>query len=297
MPTACYRQHHTEKGNTGTHVDELLVGLRHISVGETFVVAKIKLCCDQAVIADLLHVGLQVHGLVRLDSEHELVPVSSLVVRKRIFLKLNANFTLALVHSLATLHDKGHPSPSLVVNAHRRHRVRLSLGVVRHIGIERVALILPKDNVVKRERAHRAKHLHLFVTHCAVCTGKEQTSAQRSHIIASFRYMVRWTRRKMLSRHALTILRVERRWCLHSNESYELKEMVLHHIANETNSVEVSSATLDSNVFLEGDGDRRDVLAVPDDDSHHIQTNDNQSGKFKKRCITSAEHSAPPISN
>jgi hypothetical protein len=101
----------------------------------------------------------------------------------------------------------------------------------------------------------------------------------------------------MLSSHALTVLRIERRGRLHSYKSYKLEEVVLHHIANETNFVEVSSATLDSNVFLEGDGDRRDVMAVPNDNSHHTQTSGCQRAQFEKRPITSAEHPAPHMYN
>ena len=97
-----------------------------------------------------------------------------------------------------------------------------------------------------------------------------------------------WTRSEgCCQAHALTVLRIERRGCFHGYESYELKEVVLHHIANETDPVEVASATLDSNVFLEGDGDRRDMLAVPNDDLHHTQANGSQ---VKKRRDTSTEH-------
>ena len=61
----------------------------------------------------------------------------------------------------------------------------------------------------------------------------------------------------------LTVLRIERRGRFHSYERHELEQVVLHNVADKTDPIEVSSATLHSDVFLEGDSNRGDVVAVP----------------------------------
>lgn len=77
--------------------------------------------------------------------------------------------------------------------------------------------------------------------------------------------------RKQIQSSKLTVLRIESRGWFHSYEGYELEQVILHHVADETDLVEVSSTTLDSDVFLESDGNRGNVMPVPT--SIHMTSN------------------------
>ena len=57
---------------------------------------------------------------------------------------------------------------------------------------------------------------------------------------------------------------------LHGGEAEDLQEVVLHHVADDPELVEVSAAALRPERLLEGDGDAGDVVAVPGGAEDHI---------------------------
>lgn len=85
---------------------------------------------------------------------------------------------------------------------------------------------------------------------------------------------------------ALTVLRIESRGWFHSYEGYELEQVILHHVADETDLVKVSSTTLDSDVFLEGDRDRGNVVPVPTEDPHDKQSRGSRFTQPRDTCAT-----------
>ena len=57
---------------------------------------------------------------------------------------------------------------------------------------------------------------------------------------------------------------------LHGGEAEDLQEVVLHHVADDPELVEVSAAALRPERLLEGDGDAGDVVAVPGGAEDHV---------------------------
>mmetsp|Transcript_1197 Transcript_1197/g.3360 ORF Transcript_1197/g.3360 Transcript_1197/m.3360 type:complete len:441 (+) Transcript_1197:13-1335(+) len=175
----------------------------------------------------------EVDGLVGLDADDELVAVHVAGAKDvaRDLLEPDADFGLALVQGLAGLHEEGDAVPAAVVDVEDARRKGGAARGVGDVGVVEVALalaggaVLAEDEVFGRELLDAAEELDLLVS---------------------------------------DILRVQRQRSLHADESENLQKMVLHDVADDADVVKVACAALDSEIFLEGDLDALDVVAVPD---------------------------------
>jgi hypothetical protein len=137
-----------------------------------------------------------------------------------------------LVKGLSSLHDERYTIPSLVLDvsdqgaesrASRVLRNGVVLTVSRLAAVKRLS-VLANDDVLGLNGGNGAENANLFVAN---------------------------------------ILGVERDGSLHSQESKNLEEMVLHNITNDTKLVEVTSTSFSTEGLLESDLNVVDMLSVP----------------------------------
>lgn len=217
--------------------DQSLVGVRQDDALVAMLICQVKL--------GLLHVEgdarrfrhhFNVKSFSRLDADHQLVafcfPAKNISGNVMV---LNSHFSLSLVECFAASQDEVDSIPALVVDAHDSggecRRVRSSWDCFVIQISERfiarafwVANVLTKDDVVECQWLNAFKYFDLLVTDVIGMDGSR---------------------------------------LLHCHQRQNLQQMILHHIANDSEFVEISAATLRAERFLEGNENRRDVLTIP----------------------------------
>ena len=152
--------------------NERLVGLGDLQVGEPPSVGEIQLG-DNRLHAETRQLGvhLNVHTLVGLDSNHELVSRNVLEDTRGNILELDADLCLLLVEGLSGLEDERYAVPPFVLDVGNHGSKRwatrvLGNGVVLFVtrlrAIQRLS-VLSNDDVLRLNRGHTPKDTHLFV--------------------------------------------------------------------------------------------------------------------------------------
>lgn len=152
--------------------DERLVGLGDLEVGEATAVRQVELCDDGLhAEAGQLRVHLDIHALVGLHADNQLITWDILKNARRDILELDADFGLLLVEGLAGLQDEGHAVPALVLDVcdhggeGRAAGVagnRLILLVARLRAVQRLS-VLTNDDIARLDGGHGTKNADLLV--------------------------------------------------------------------------------------------------------------------------------------
>mmetsp|Transcript_28725 Transcript_28725/g.72117 ORF Transcript_28725/g.72117 Transcript_28725/m.72117 type:complete len:250 (+) Transcript_28725:1156-1905(+) len=196
-----------------------------------------------------LHIHLEVNRLFRLESHHELVRrrvfrFGKEVVRRGWALELHANFGLALVEGFPRAHDERHAGPPRVADVEDDGGKGRGHGVVGNAVVVTVARavlavdlfeVLPENDVFDFDRLNALQDLDLLVTEKL---------------------------RAALARDA------DRR--LHGDDGEDLEKVILHDVANDADAVKVSPAPIGTKVLFEVDGNRLNVVPVPDRLEHGV---------------------------
>ncbi len=213
--------------------DERLVRLRNLQVGKPSAVGEVELGDDRLhAEAWQLRVHLDIDALVGMDAHHELVTRDVLKDARRHILELDSDLRLLLVQGLAGLHDERDPVPPLVLDVGNESAECRTPRVLRHSvvllvrGLAAVQRppVLSDDDILGFDGRDRSKNADLLV---ADVFGREGDGA------------------------------------LHGEEGQHLQQMILLHVTDDAELVEVASATLSAKGLLERYLDIVDVVAVP----------------------------------
>ena len=190
------------------------------------------------------HLGAHAKGnaLVRLNADHENIVINRLTggaeENRRHAFEMNGYFGAGFRQAFSDADEKRDARPAPVVHIEFHGDIGLGDGLGIHIelvavggnafAIDRTGTVLGADdmleNIITRERAQRAEHLHLLV-------------ADRVGIKAGG-------------------------W-LHGGEAEELEKVVLHHVAEGAGFFVVAGAAFHAERFAGGDLDVVDVAGVP----------------------------------
>ena len=213
--------------------NERLVGLRDLEVGEASSVGQVKLSDDSLhAQAGKLGVHFDVDTFVGLNAHDQLVAGDVLENARCNILELHADLGLLLVQGLACFHDEGYAVPTLVLDVGNQRTESGAAGVLgdgiiflvsRLASVKRLS-VLANDDVLGLDGRDGAEDPHLLVTN---------------------------------------ILSREGDRTLHGEKRKNLQQMVLHDIADDAELVEITTAALGTEWFLECDLDVVDVMPVP----------------------------------
>mmetsp|Transcript_9254 Transcript_9254/g.17056 ORF Transcript_9254/g.17056 Transcript_9254/m.17056 type:complete len:321 (-) Transcript_9254:644-1606(-) len=188
----------------------------------------------------LLDVCLHVDGFFGLKADDQFVPWHVLAFAKHVcgsrrVLKLDAHFNTLLVQGLSGFHDEWNTIPPLVLDLHGDTRVGWLVRAFRDGLVVEVSWLTITSSVLTNHAVFRSprfdglKYLDLLVAD-----------------IITVSFAGHFDRR------------------LHGNDGENLHQMVLHYIANDTVVVKITAAAHCSDVFLERDDHRGNVVTVPE---------------------------------
>lgn len=227
--------------------DKRLVCLRDFEVGESSSIGEIQLG-NNSLHAETrqLRVHLDIDTLIGLNAHNKLVSGNVLKDTRCDVLELDSNLGLLLIESLSGLHNERYAIPTLVLDV---------------------------SNECTESRASRVLGDSVVLTVGGLTTVKRLTVLTNDDVLG----LNGWNGTENANLLIADILGVERDGPLHSQESKDLEEMVLHDITNDTELVKVAPATLGTKGLLEGDLDVVDVVSVPRGAEERVAKSKNQN--------------------
>mmetsp|Transcript_117530 Transcript_117530/g.366054 ORF Transcript_117530/g.366054 Transcript_117530/m.366054 type:complete len:701 (+) Transcript_117530:67-2169(+) len=219
-----------------------LVGVRDVAAGEGATVGHVEVHGRHAVLAParLLHGAVQVDGRVRLDADHQLIGLAGHEGVVGLPPERHAHLGEALVQALPRPDEERHAPPAFVV--HRQHHCRV--GRATRAGRHRLIVEVPRLRARRTVGGHPGAASELAqeaVVHPERAGGPQQPALLRGDV-----------------------LRVQPCRRLHRQPHEDLQQMVLHHVPDDAELIEVTASAARAEALLPDDLHLRDVVAAPE---------------------------------